>query len=362
MRTGALFALAAALAFGLTTPLVQRLGRGAGTFAVAVLLYVGSALGAFALGALARANETDAADAKTKSASRVTRKHAGRVVAIAFFGAFVAPACLVWGLAHTSGTSASLLLNLEAVFTFVLGAFLFHEHVGRRVGFALATMIAGGALLAFAKPADDAAHGAASAAVGLGAFAVVAATAAWAIDNALTRPLSELDPIAVVTWKSIVGACMGLVAALAFRDAFPALGPALGLVACGAVGYGVSLRLYLLAQRRIGAGRTASVFAVAPFCGAALAFAMGEGGATLTTLGAAALFGIGVWLHVTEKHDHLHHHNAVEHDHPHRHDDGHHDHTHDPPVEGEHTHAHKHEALSHAHAHGQDVDHQHRHD
>jgi drug/metabolite transporter (DMT)-like permease len=355
MRTGALFALAAALAFGLTTPLVQRLGRGSGTFAVAVLLYIGSALGAFLLGAAgARANRTN-----------VMKTNAGRIVAIAFFGAFVAPACLVWGLAHTSGTSASLLLNLEAVFTFALGAILFHEHVGRRVAFALAAMIAGGALLAFAKPADianGAANTAASGAVGWGALAVVLATAAWAIDNALTRPLSELDPIAVVTWKSVVGAAMGLVAALAFRDSLPALLPALGIVACGAVGYGASLRLYLLAQRRIGAGRTASVFAVAPFCGAALAFAMGEGGATWTTLAAAALFGIGVWLHVTEKHDHLHHHDAIEHEHPHRHDDGHHDHTHDPPVEGEHTHAHKHEALSHTHAHGEDVDHQHRHD
>jgi drug/metabolite transporter (DMT)-like permease len=360
MRTGALFALAAALAFGLTTPLVQRFGRGAGTFAVAVLLYVGSALGAFALGVFGARGDSGAKP--TASLANVMRAQARRIVAIAFFGAFVAPASLVWGLAHTSGVSASLLLNLEAVFTFALGALLFHEHVGRRVAIALTAMIAGGALLAFAKPAGDAAEAAANGAVGWGALAVVAATAAWAIDNALTRPLSELDPVAVVTWKSIVGAGMGLAAALVFRDSFPSLVPALALVACGAVGYGVSLRLYLLAQRRIGAGRTASVFAVAPFCGAALAFAMGERGATSTTLGAAALLGLGVWLHVTEKHDHLHHHHAIEHDHPHRHDDGHHDHTHDPPIKGEHTHAHKHEALSHAHAHGQDTDHQHRHD
>jgi drug/metabolite transporter (DMT)-like permease len=324
---------------------------------------VGSALGATLMG-LSASRDGDG-DGTQKAAARAARKvrkeHASRILAIAFFGAFLAPVLLVWGLGHTSGTSGSLLLNFEAVFTFALGAVLFREHVGRRVAVALCAMVAGGALLALAKTPASAGD-AGSAKIGMGALAVVGATACWAIDNALTRPLSDLDPIAVVRWKSIVGAEIGLLAALAFGDRLPAVGPALGLVACGAVGYGVSLQLYLLAQRRIGAGRTASVFAVAPFCGAALAFAMGQGGATLTTLGGAALLGLGVWLHVTEKHDHMHDHPALEHEHPHRHDDGHHDHTHDPPVEGEHTHAHRHEAISHAHPHGQDTDHQHRHD
>jgi hypothetical protein len=139
----------------------------------------------------------------------------------------------------------------------------------------------------------------------------------------------------------------------------PPLRPALVLLVCGATGYGLSLRLYLTAQRRIGAARTGSVFALAPFVGASVAIAFGDRALDWLTALAAALFGFGVYLHASEHHEHEHHHDPVEHDHPHRHDDGHHDHTHDPPVGGEHSHAHRHGALVHSHEHAPDLHHDH---
>ena len=82
---------------------------------------------------------------------------------------------------------------------------------------------------------------------------------------------------------------------------------------CGATGYGLSLRLYLLAQRQIGTARTGSIFAIAPFAGAAMAWAMGDHPDPLPTLGVAALFGVGIYLHLTELHAHSHTHDALEH-------------------------------------------------
>jgi drug/metabolite transporter (DMT)-like permease len=41
---GGAFALLAALAFGVTTPLIQRFGRGVGSVPTAALLYAGAAL------------------------------------------------------------------------------------------------------------------------------------------------------------------------------------------------------------------------------------------------------------------------------------------------------------------------------
>jgi len=133
------------------------------------------------------------------------------------------------------------------------------------------------------------------------------------------------------------------------------------LLACGATGYGLSLRLYLLAQRAIGAGRTGSVFALAPFLGAAVAIAAGDRIATGWTIGAAALLAAGVYLHLTERHGHAHVHESIEHDHVHRHDDGHHDHAHDPPFAGEHAHPHQHARLAHTHEHAPDLHHAHPH-
>jgi drug/metabolite transporter (DMT)-like permease len=277
-----------------------------------------------------------------------------RIVLVAVAGAVVAPTALAWGLQHADTTSAALLLNFEAVFTVLLARVCFAEAIGRRVGLAVVLMLAGGGVLVLAGP-----HVAARATWGL--MAVLLATLAWAADNALTRPLADLDPMAVIARKALVGALLTAVMARAFREPLPGSRAVVGLLACGAAGYGMSLRLYLLAQRRMGAARTASVFALAPFVGAALAWAIGDGTVTGATLVAGILFCAAVYLHLSESHGHLHTHEQLVHDHAHRHDDQHHDHVHDPPVVGVHTHPHTHGAVTHSHEHAPDAHHGHRH-
>jgi hypothetical protein len=165
----------------------------------------------------------------------------------------------------------------------------------------------------------------------------------------------------VILVKGLVGAAVTLVVALIRGEPAPHAAPALVLVACGATGYGASLYLYLRAQRVIGAARTGSVFALAPFIGAAIAWAAGDRHADTGALVAAALFAAGIYLHLTERHRHRHVHAAVDHDHVHRHDDEHHTHTHDPPFVGEHAHPHTHAHLEHEHEHASDAHHSHEH-
>lgn len=336
---GVLLALAAAASFGLTTPLIQRFGHGLGPFTIAALLYAGAALLAVAAG-------------RSPGDAPVSRLHLRRLGLVALCGAFVAPVLLALGLRATSGTSASLLLNLEAVFTVALGALVHREPVGRRVIAAVLVIAAGGAVVSF-TPTEGATTLA-------GALLVAGATLGWALDNTLSRPLSELDPGQVVAGKGAIGATLSLAVALALREPLPTPLTALAVATCGAFGYGGSLRLYLRAQRVLGAARTGSVFAVAPFLGAIVALALGEPFGVATAIG-GALMAVGVYLHLTESHDHAHEHPALTHEHPHRHDDGHHDdHTHDGLAPGTvHTHPHTHVARAHRHEHGEDVHHQH---
>jgi ABC-type nickel/cobalt efflux system permease component RcnA len=133
------------------------------------------------------------------------------------------------------------------------------------------------------------------------------------------------------------------------------------LLAVGATGYGLSLRFYLLAQRAFGAARTGSVFAFAPFVGAALAFALGERQAGGWMVAGALLMLAGIALHLAERHAHEHVHEPMEHEHAHTHDDGHHAHRHDPMPAGAHSHWHRHEPTTHAHPHVPDEHHRHRH-
>src|SRR5205085_11699445 len=141
------------------------------------------------------------------------------------------------------------------------------------------------------------------------------ATAAWGVDNTLSRARAERDPGQVVLGKSALGAgATALVGALA-GEALPPVSHALALLAIGALGYGLSLRLYLLAQRAFGAARTGSVFAFAPFIGAALAIALGDRSLSWGMAAGGALMLTGVALHLTESHAHEHAHEALEHEH-----------------------------------------------
>lgn len=340
IRVGVLFAVVAAIAFGVTAPIIAWAGKGIGPLTTAALLYAGAALAAAAF------------QFGRKSGDRVRRSDAPRLVAIAVAGAAVGPTMLAWGLQRAGATVGALLLNLEAVFTIALARVFYREPIGRRIIIAAVCMVAGGAALAL-----DAAIGGGFGV--LGAAAVAGATLAWAFDNTWTRPLAERDPWQVILIKATLGAALTASVALLRSEPLPSATAAAALLACGATGYGASLRFYLLAQRRIGAARTGSVFALAPFVGAAVAWSVGDRVAGPWTIVAAALFGIGVYLHVTERHAHRHMHARLEHAHPHRHDDGHHTHVHVPPVAGEHSHLHVHEAVEHDHEHGSDLHHAH---
>ena len=279
---GALAALAA-IAFGLVVPFTQRAGRGVGPFFTAAILYGGAALSSAAIAAVRRGR-----------GPALVRGDAGRVVLVAVLGAAVAPTLLAWGLQRTAGTTAALLLNFEAVFTVFLARLVWRERLGRRLTVAVSCMTAGGALLV-----QRATAGAGSSV--WGALAIVVATLAWASENVLSRPLAERDPFRVVLAKSCIGAALTGGLALATHDRTAPAAGVLALGACGAAGYGLSLALYLGAQRRVGAARTASIFALAPFAGALAAWALGDRALTGLTVGAALLFATGVALHLTER-------------------------------------------------------------
>jgi drug/metabolite transporter (DMT)-like permease len=339
---GGLIALLAAVLFGASTPLVQRFGAHIGSFSTAALLYAGAAL----VGALLRR--------PVESEARVQAGDAGPLMLMALFGAVIGPVALAWGLQRTSGAGASLMLTLEAVFTAVLARLWYHETLDRRVVLAMALLTLGGMTLVL----DRAESGATPT---LGLLAVMLATAAWGVDNTLSKAVAERDPGQVVMLKCALGAVATTLLAFLFDEPLPTLLPALGLLAVGATGYGLSLRFYLLAQRSFGAARTGSVFAFAPFVGAAFAFALGERSGSVWMLVGATLMVAGIVLHLAERHAHSHVHEPLEHEHAHTHDDGHHGHVHVLMPAGTHSHLHRHEPLRHLHAHVPDEHHSHRH-
>jgi drug/metabolite transporter (DMT)-like permease len=337
---GAASGLAAALLFGASTPAAKALTPHAGPLALAGLLYAGAGLGLALVGVVRRSSEAP-----------LRRSDAASLLVMVVAGGVVAPALLVAGLARISATSGSLLLGLETPLTILLAVAAFREHVGWRELGGSAAVVAAGAVLASGPRGGGEL---------VGALAIVGACALWALDNNVSQRLSLRDPVAVARWKSLAAGATSLALAALVREPLPALRASAAALATGCLGYGLSLVLYLVASRHLGAARQAALFATAPFFGAAVAVvALGEAPTARHGI-AAVLVAAGLWAVIRARHGHLHAHAAFEHEHAHEHDE-HHAHEHGELVRGPHSHRHVHAPLVHDHAHASDAHHRHEH-
>ena len=347
----ALPALAAALLFGASTPAAKVLVGNVAPQLLAGLLYLGSGLGLGVL-LLARMLWTDDRPA-LREALRIPRRDLAWLGGAILFGGVLGPVLLMIGLAHTSASSASLLLNVEGVLTAVLAWLVFRENADRQIVLGMLAIVAGGVLLAW-DPGG--------ASLSPGALLVLAACLCWAIDNNLTRKVSTHDAMLLACLK---GACAGVINTalpLASGAVLPALPTLAGSLLVGFLGYGLSLTLFVLALRTLGTARTGAYFSVAPLFGVAISLAVWPEVPGPLFWVAAALMGLGTRLHVRERHVHEHTHEPLEHAHPHRHDE-HHRHAHAFAWNGDepHTHVHRHEPLTHKHPHYPDIHHRHPH-
>lgn len=346
--SAALTAIASAALFGASTPLAKALlGGGVDPWMLAGLLYLGSGVG---LGAIRIARRlAGAAPAETP----LTRADLPWLALVVLAGGVAGPVLLMVGLAATPASSAALLLNLEGLATMAIAWLAFRESVDRRLMLGAFAILAGALILSWRGGPEG---------VGPGALAIVGACLAWGIDNNLTRKLSSADPVQIALIKGLCAGAVNLGLAFAHGAHIPAAPQIAAAAVIGFLGYGVSLSLFVLALRGLGAARTGAYFSTAPFIGAVIAVAMFHEPVTLQLLAAAALMGLGLYLHLAEQHEHEHVHEAMEHAHRHVHD-AHHQHAHgpdDPPGEP-HAHWHRHAPMVHRHPHFPDLHHRHRH-
>jgi drug/metabolite transporter (DMT)-like permease len=343
-RHAVILALLSAALFGISTPAAKALLGHISPTILAGLFYCGAGIG-IAILRRARSDTTEV---------RLGRRELPWLAAAILAGGVIGPLLLMTGLSVTDAATASLLLTLEGVATALIAWFIFRENFDARVAAGMGCLVAGALVLSWT--------GTPTLSGLLGPLTIVGACLAWGLDNNLTRKVSLSDPLQIVQLKGLVAGPIMLALGLLAGDSLPPLTAALAAGAVGFVGYGVSLALFVLALRQLGAARTGAYFSTAPFLGAVAAILFLSEPITVQLVLAGLLMGAGVWLHLTEDHEHEHEHGPLEHSHPHVHD-AHHQHEHlsgDPPGEP-HTHAHRHPRMRHRHAHVPDMHHLHRH-
>ena len=344
------YALVSAILFGISTPAAKVLLDSIHPVILAGLLYCGAGAGV----ALLRAVPWGPLNSKTAPQASLSKSELPWLAGGILAGGVVGPVLLLVGLAQTSVSTASLLLTLEGLATALMAWFIFHEGFDRRIALGMLFLVVGALVLAWSgSPTFEGL---------IGPAAIVGACIAWGLDNNLTRKVSLADPLQIVAAKGLVAGPVNLLLGLWAGGALPNPLSALSAAAVGFLCYGVSLIFFVLALRQLGTARTAAYFSVAPFFGAAVAIAVLNEPVTGQLMVAGVLMALGVWLHVTERHEHEHVHDPQAHSHPHVHDEIH-QHSHGPndPLDEPHTHLHVHESLKHSHQHTPDMHHQHRH-
>ncbi len=335
---GVVAALAAALLFGASAPIAKWLLRDASPWMLAGLLYLGSGMG---LGLYRLATHAQPVSLQPGEA--------GWFACAVLTGGVIGPVLLMFGLTGMPASGAALLLNAEGVLTALLAWAVFKENVDRRIALGMLAIAGGAAILSW--PGDARFAGA------WPALAILGACACWAIDNNLTRKVALADATWIAAVKGSVAGSVNLVLGLLLGAKMPGWWSVQAALVVGLLAYGVSLVLFVVGMRHLGAARAGAYFSVAPFFGAILAVSGGEP-VTLPLLLAGALMALGIGLHLAERHEHQHAHEAMEHSHQHVHDE-HHQHPHDTPVPPgtRHAHRHRHEPMVHIHAHFPDAHH-----
>ena len=352
-HSGVIAALGSAFLFGAGTPLAKWLLEQVSPWMLAGLLYLGSGIGLGIYRLL-----------RGLSSPRLSPGEARWMLAAVLCGGGIAPVLLMYGLSGMPASHAALLLNAEAVLTTLLAWMVFKENLGKRIALGMMAIVAGALLLSW--PQDDLLRGQPIASL-WPALAVVLACLFWALDNNFTRKVALSDASWVACIKGLAAGTTNLLLAFALGAALPAAGQVAAATVVGFLAYGVSLALFVVALRHLGASRTGAYFSTAPFVGAVFSILFFAEPISWKLLAAAAAMALGIWLHLTENHAHRHRHEVLEHEHMHTHGDGqagldgHHMHAHVPEVVGPHSHLHRHEPTTHSHAHYPDAHHRHTH-
>jgi drug/metabolite transporter (DMT)-like permease len=252
-RAGIGLAILSAVLFGASTPFAKTLVSEVHPFLLAGLLYLGSGAGLAALLPLRRL-----AGARRREAPLRLGGLPWLVGAIVT-GGVAGPALLMFGLRETTASAASLLLNLEGLATMGVAWLVFRENVDRRVFVGAMAILAGAIALSWPGGGTT---------FGWGALAIAGACLAWGVDNNLTRKLSAADPVQIAMIKGVAAGAVNSALALLAGARLPDAGAVMGAAGVGALGYGLSLALFIRALRDLGTARTGAYFSTAPFVGA----------------------------------------------------------------------------------------------
>ena len=325
-----ILAFLAAVFYAINMPVSKFLLNNVTPTFMAAFLYLGAGVGVGIM-YLFHIKKEEEAERLTKQALPYT---IGKIVLD-----IAAPIFLMIGIKMGTASNASLLGNFEIVVTTLMALLIFKEQVSGKLWIAIGFITLSSIVLSF--------EGSGSFQFSIGSLFVILATCCWGLENNCTRKISDKSTYEIVLLKGIFSGGGSFTIAMVLGEKIPEMIYIAIVMLLGFVAYGLSIFLYIRAQRNLGAAKTSAYYAVAPFIGSFLAFVVnGEKLAVEYFIGLALMLVGTVFVvydtminHHLHGHTHtiVHTHNGVTHTHMITHE---HEHNHFGNEEG---HGHKHE-------------------
>ena len=177
-----------------------------------------------------------------------------------------APIFLMIGIRLGHASDASLLGNFEIVATAMIALLIFKEKVSRKLWMAIALITVSSIILSV--------DGESEFSFSYGSIFVLLATLCWGMENNCTRSISDKSTYEIVTIKGLGSGSGSFIVAIFMGESLPGVKYIFFAGVLGFVAYGLSIFTYIRAQRYLGAAKTSAFYAIAPFIGAAFAFAL----------------------------------------------------------------------------------------
>lgn len=330
-KTGAvILALLAAVFYAINTPFSKVLLNNVAPTFMAAFLYLGAGVGVGIMYLFHIKNED-----KTE---RLTKQDLPYIIGMIVLD-IAAPIVLMIGINLGTASNASLLGNFEIVATTLIALLIFKENVSGKLWIAIGFITLSSIVLSF--------EGSGSFQFSMGSLFVILATCCWGLENNCTRKISDKSTHEIVLLKGVFSGGGSFAIAMVLGEKIPEIKYIVAVMLLGFVAYGLSIFLYIRAQRDLGAAKTSAYYAVAPFVGSFLAFVVdGEKLETAYFIGLALMLIGTIFVvydtmvkHHLHGHTHtiVHTHNGVTHTHVISHE---HEHSH---FGNEDKHGHKHE-------------------
>lgn len=313
-NTAILAALASAALYGISAPSAKLLLIEIPPALMASLLYLGAGIGMLILNIFKKKSNDN------RSEVRLSRQDLPFIIGMIALD-IAAPILLMIALNLTTSANASLLNNFEIVTTALIALLFFKEAISRRMWLSIALITVASIILSFDNIE--------SFSFSIGSVFVIGACLCWGLENNCTRMLAVKDPMQIVVVKGFGSGIGSMIIVIALGQKSDNILFMLLALALGFVAYGLSIYLYVKAQRELGAARTSTYYAIAPFVGVLLSLIIYSQQFTLLFVAALLIMLAGSFLAASEKHKHLHRHDNLVHEHLHNHLESQHNHKHE---------------------------------